>query len=148
MKNNGFGLIEILLVIVIIALIFILPKGFTTLPSNTLVEENNSKKNTFLIEVKNVYKKVEETYISSKLNNKPIYRINSEDDSKLAMSGKSLKYCIILNNDGQILFFNASNGKYNIEIDKNQSFEDLKRENVKEGSLDDFDCKSIPVTLD
>lgn len=64
------------------------------------------------------------------------------------MSGKSLKYCIILNNDGQILFLNASNGKYNIEIDKNQSFEDLKQENVKEGSLDDFDCKSIPVTLD
>lgn len=91
---------------------------------------------------------LEETYISSKLNNKPIYRINSEDDSKLDMSGKSLKYCIILNNDGQILFLNASNGKYNIEIDKNQSFEDLKRENVKEGSLDDFDCKSIPVTLD
>ena len=57
MKNNGFGLIEILLVIVIIALIFILPKGFTTLPSNTLVEENNSKKNTFLIEVKNCYVK-------------------------------------------------------------------------------------------
>ena len=61
---------------------------------------------------------------------KPIYRINCEDDSELDMSGKSLKYCIILNNDGQILFLNASNGKYNIEIDKNQSFEDLKRENV------------------
>lgn len=64
------------------------------------------------------------------------------------MSGKKLKYCIILNNDEKIFFLNASDGKYNIEIDKNQSFEDLKQENIKDGSLDDFDCKSIPATLD
>lgn len=140
--KKGFTLVELLAVIAILSILVII-----AIP-NVIDLYIKSKKEIFVTEVKNVYKKVEETYISSKLNNKPIYRINSEDDSKLDMSGKSLKYCIILNNDGQIFFLNASNGKYNIEIDKNQSFEDLKRENVKEGSLDDFDCKSIPVTLD
>lgn len=140
--KKGFTLVELLAVIAILAILVII-----ALP-NIIELYNKSKKEIFVTEVKNVYKKAEETYISSKLNNKPIYRINSEDNSKLDMSGKKLKYCIILNNDGKILFLNASDGKYNIEIDKNQSFEDLKQENIKDGSLDDFDCKSIPATLD
>ena len=86
MKNNGFGLIEILLVIVIIALIFILPKGFTTLPSNTLVEENNSKKNTFLIEVKNVYNSANTKYITEKMNGNILNIIKSSDTNKLELT--------------------------------------------------------------
>lgn len=88
--KKGFTLVELLAVIAILVNI--------TIP-NVIDLYIKSKKEIFVTEVKNVYKKVEETHISSKLNNKPIYRINFEDDSKLDMSGKSLKYCIILNND-------------------------------------------------
>lgn len=140
--KKGFTLVELLAVIAILSILVII-----AIP-NVIGLYMKSKKEVFVTEVKNVYKKVEETYISSKFKNEPIYRINSEDDSKLDLSGKRLKYCIILNNDGKVLFLNASDGKYNIEIGKNQSFEDLKQENVKDGSLDDFDCKSIPATIE
>lgn len=66
-------------------------KGFT------LVElYNKSKKEIFVTEVKNIYKKVEETYVSTKLKEEHIFRINSEDNTKLDMNGNKLKYCIIL----------------------------------------------------
>lgn len=140
--NKGFTLVELLAVIAILSILVII-----AIP-NVIELYVNSKKEIFITEVKNVYKKAEEKYVSSKFSNDYIYRIDSEDETALDMSGKRLKYCIILRNDGKIMFMNVSDGKYNIEMNKNQTFESLTKENVKEGSLDDFNCKKVPATLE
>ena len=62
MKNKGFGLISLLAVVVIIIVIIVLSKQFTLLPSDTIVKDNNLKKSTFLIEVKNVYNEANRYY--------------------------------------------------------------------------------------
>lgn len=62
------------------------------------------------------------------------------------MNGNKLKYCIILNDEGKILFMNVSDGNYIIEI--NNKLEDINKDNVTEGNLNDFNCKSIPATLE
>lgn len=138
MKNNGFGLIEILLVIVIIALIFILPKGFTTLPSNTLVEENNSKKNTFLIEVKNVYNSANTKYITEKMNGNILNIIKSSDTNKLELTS-SLDYCIRYDN-GTISSMKVSNEKYHIIYTKNTDINKLTESDIIDGKLEDMSC--------
>ena len=138
MKNNGFGLIEILLVIVIIALIFILPKGFTTLPSDTLVEENNSKKNTFLIEVKNVYNSANTKYITEKMNGNILNIIKSSDTNKLELTS-SLDYCIRYDN-GTISSMKVGNDNYNINFSKDIDINNLTIKDIKDGKLESLDC--------
>ena len=138
MKNNGFGLIEILLVIVIIALIFILPKGFTTLPSNTLVEENNSKNNTFLIEVKNVYNSANTKYITEKMNGNILNIIKSSDTNKLELTS-SLDYCIRYDN-GTISSMKVGNGDYHIIYSNEKSINDLNINDIIKGKLEEIDC--------
>lgn len=138
MKNNGFGLIEILLVIVIIALIFILPKGFTTLPSNTLVEENNSKKNTFLIEVKNVYNEANRKYIEESIKGNILDTISSDDLNNLNMSSK-LDYCIKYDN-GTVSSMKVSNEKYHIIYTKNTDINKLTESDIIDGKLEDMSC--------
>ncbi len=140
--KKGFTLIELLAVIAILAILVII-----AIP-NIIELYNKSKKKIFVTEVKNVYKKVEETYVSTKLKEEHIFRINSEDNTKLDMNGNKLKYCIILNDEGKILFMNVSDGNYIIEINKNNKFEDINKDNVTEGNLNDFNCKSIPATLE
>lgn len=138
MKNNGFGLIEILVVIVIIALIFILPKGFTTLPSDTLVEENNSKKNTFLIEVKNVYNSANTKYITEKMNGNILNTIKSSDTNKLDLTS-SLDYCIRYDN-GIIVNMIVGNDDYNISYSSDMNINNLTIENIKDGKIENLDC--------
>lgn len=140
--KKGFTLIELLAVIAILAILVII-----AIP-NIIELYNKSKKEIFVTEIKNVYKKVEENYVSTKLKEEHIFRINSEDNTKLDMNGNKLKYCIILNDEGKILFMNASDGNYIIEINKNNKFEDINKDNVTEGNLNDFNCKSIPATLE
>ena len=83
--KKGFTLVELLAVIAILSILVII-----AIP-NVIDLYIKSKKEIFVTEVKNVYKKVEETYISSKLNNKPIYRINSE--GPLILWSYSSIYC-------------------------------------------------------
>ena len=74
MKNKGFGLISLLAVIVIIIMVIIvLSKQFTTLPSDTIIENNNPKKNTFLIEVKNVYNEANRKYTDESLEGNSLH---------------------------------------------------------------------------
>lgn len=140
--KKGFTLVELLAVIAILSILVII-----AIP-NVIGLYNKSKRKLFVTEVKTVYKKIEENYITNRINDKLVLRISSEDETKLDMSGKKLKYCFILNSSGKVLYMNASDGKYNIELKGKQTFEDLQEENVRDGNLDDFDCKSVPATLE
>ena len=57
---------------------------------------NKAQKETFLTEAKKVYTEAENKFISSSITGNTVKVINSEDSSKLDMTGEKLQYCIIL----------------------------------------------------
>ena len=134
MKNKGFTLVELLAVIAILAILVII-----ALP-NVLKMFNDSKKNSFLTEAKTVYSEVSKKYISESMKGNKLTYISSEDDTKLDMTGKSLKYCALLNADGSVKSMKVSNGEWIAELSGNKKITDLKSTDLKNGNLDNEEC--------
>ncbi len=132
--RNGFTLVELLAVIAILAILVII-----ALP-NVINMYNKAQKETFLTEAKKVYSESEKKFISNSISNKQTKIINSEDSTKLDMTGKKLQYCIILNNNGKVNNMKVSNGKWIASLDNNKSIEDLTIDDLEEGNLDDYNC--------
>ena len=134
MKNKGFTLVELLAVIAILAILVII-----ALP-NVLKMFNDSKKNSFLTEAKTVYSEVSKKYISESMKGNKLTYVSSEDDTKLDMTGKSLKYCVLLNADGSVKSMKVSNGEWIAELSGNKKITDLKSTDLKNGNLDNEEC--------
>ena len=134
MKNKGFTLVELLAVIAILAILVII-----ALP-NVLKMFNDSKKNSFLTEAKTVYSEVSKKYISESMKGNKLTYVSSEDDTKLDMTGKSLKYCVLLNADGSVKSMKVSNGEWIAELPSGKKITDLKNADLKDGNLNDYDC--------
>ena len=134
MKNKGFTLVELLAVIAILAILVII-----ALP-NVLKMFNDSKKNSFLTEAKTVYSEVSKKYISESMKGNKLTYVSSEDDTKLDMTGKSLKYCVLLNADGSVKSMKVSNGEWIAELPSGKKITDLKSSDLKDGNLDNEEC--------
>ena len=135
MKNNkGFTLVELLAVIAILAILVII-----ALP-NVLKMFNDSKKNSFLTEAKTVYSEVSKKYISESMKGNKLTYVSSEDNTKLDMTGKSLKYCVLLNADGSVKSMKVSNGTWIAELSGNKKITDLKSSDLKDGNLANEEC--------
>ena len=134
MKNKGFTLVELLAVIAILAILVII-----ALP-NVLKMFNDSKKNSFLTEAKTVYSEVSKKYISESMKGNKLTYVSSEDDTKLDMTGKSLKYCVLLNADGSVKSMKVSNGEWIAELPSGKKIADLKSSDLKDGNLDNEEC--------
>ena len=135
MKNKGFTLVELLAVIAILAILVII-----ALP-NVLKMFNDAKKNSFLIEAKTVYSEAPNKYISERMKGNKLTYISSEDDTKLDMTGKSLKYCVLLNADGSVKSMKVSNGEWIAELPDNKKITDLKITDLKPIPTDyKFEC--------
>ena len=143
MKNKkGFTLVELLAVIAILAILVII-----ALP-NVINMYNKAQKETFLTEVKKIHSEAEKKYISSSINGNTIKTINSEDNSKLDMTGEKLQYCINLNNSGKVTSMKVSNGKWIASLENGKSIEDLTIDDLEDGNLDDYKCigtSSVPA---
>ena len=126
MKNKGFTLVELLAVIAILAILVII-----ALP-NVLKMFNDSKKNSFLTEAKTIYSEVSKKYISESMKGNKLTYISSEDDTKLDMTGKSLKYCVLLNADGSVKSMKVSNGEWIAELPSGKKITDLKSSDLKD----------------
>ncbi len=136
--RNGFGLIEILVVIVIIALILILlPKQITTLPSDIKVEDNSANKNTFLIEVKNIYNEANNKYTEESMNGNKLSIINN-NENKLNVAS-NINYCIKFNNR-VITNMKVSNEKYHIIYTNDKNISDITVNDIKDSKLEDMSC--------
>lgn len=138
MKNKGFGLISLLAVVVIIMVIIVLSKQFTILPSDTIVKDNNPKKSTFIIEVKNVYNEANRKYIEESIKGNILDTISSNDLNNLNMSSK-LDYCIKYDN-GTISSMEVSNEKYHIIYTKDMDINKLTESDIIDGKLEDMSC--------
>ena len=134
MKNKGFTLVELLAVIAILAILVII-----ALP-NVLKMFNDSKKNSFLTEAKTIYSEVSKKYISESMKGNKLTYISSEDDTKLDMTGKSLKYCVLLNADGSVKSMKVSNGEWIAELPSGKKITDLNSSDLKDGNLDNEEC--------
>ena len=137
MKNKGFTLVELLAVIAILAILVII-----ALP-NVLKMFNDSKKNSFLTEAKTLYSEVSKKYISESMKGNKLTYVSSEDDTKLDMTGKSLKYCVLLNADGSVKSMKVSNGEWIAELPSGKKITDLKSSDLKAvPSGYKFECKA------
>ena len=121
-------MIAILAILVIIAL------------PNVINMYNSARKETFLTEAKKIYTESEKKFISSSISGSPTKVINSEDNTKLDMTGKKLKYCIILNNSGKVKSMKVSNGQWIASLENGKKIEDLTADDLVEGNLDDYTC--------
>ena len=136
MKNKkGFTLVELLAVIAILAILVII-----ALP-NVINMYNKAQKETFLTEAKKVYSESEKKFISNSISNKQTKIINSEDSTKLDMTGKKLQYCVILNSSGKVTDMKVSNGKWIASLN-GKAVEDLTIDDLENGNLDDYNCGS------
>ena len=135
MNKKGFTLVELLAVIAILAILVII-----ALP-NVLKMFNDSKKNSFLTEAKTVYSEVSKKYISESRKGNKLTYVSSEDDTKLDMTGKSLKYCVLLNADGSVKNMKVLNGEWIVELPDNKKITDLKITDLKPIPTDyKFEC--------
>ena len=136
MKNKkGFTLVELLAVIAILAILVVI-----ALP-NVINMYNKAQKETFLTEAKKVYSESEKKFISNSISNKQTKIINSEDSTKLDMTGKKLQYCVILNSSGKVTDMKVSNGKWIASLN-GKAVEDLTIDDLEDGNLDDYNCGS------
>ena len=142
MKNKGFTLVELLAVIAILAILVII-----ALP-NVLKMFNDAKKNSFLTEAKTVYSEVSKKYISESMKGNKLTYVSSEDDTKLDMTGKSLKYCVLLNADGSVKSMKVLNGEWIVELPDNKKITDLKITDLKQIPTDyKFECTSTSTVI-
>ena len=98
MKNKGFTLVELLAVIAILAVLTIL-----VLP-NVLNLYNESRKNTFLIEVKSIFNSVDIKYMKQSINESDgmvCYRLEG-DENTVPLSGRQLYYYVKVTRSGNI----------------------------------------------
>ena len=142
MRNrNGFTLVELLAVIAILAILVIL-----ALP-NVINMFNQARKQTFVTEAKKIYTEAGKKFVSSSISGSPVKVINSEDESKLDMTGKKLQYCIILDNSGNVKSMKVSNGQWIASLDGNKQIEDLTTDDLTDGNLDGYNCSSNTPTI-
>ena len=134
MKNKGFTLVELLAVIAILAILVII-----ALP-NVLKMYNTSKKNIFLVEAKEIYGEVSKKYISESLKGNKLSYVNSEDNTKLEMTGNELKYCIQVDGKGKITAMKIGNNNYYLFYDGSKDISKLDLNDVYDGKYVQNKC--------
>ena len=139
-NRKGFTLVELLAVIAILAILVII-----ALP-NVINMYNKAQKEIFLTEAKKVHSEAEKRFISNSISAKPTKVINSEDNTKLDMTGEKLQYCVILDNKGKVTSMKVSNGKWIASLDNGKTVDDLSIDDLEEGSLDGYKCSSKTVS--
>ncbi len=115
MNKKGFTLVELLAVIAILAILVII-----ALP-NVLKMFNDSKKNSFMTEVRDIYKQAQtqfiadsmttaggKTYAAAKLN-------CTSGTTPLELQGRELKYVVVLDNTGKVTSISVADGTYYYE---------------------------------
>ena len=136
-NKKGFTLVELLAVIAILAILVII-----ALP-NVLNMYIKARKTAFLTEAKTIYKEAEKKYISNSISNDDTKVIDSENNTKLDMTGEKLRYCIVLDSKGKVELLKASNGKYVVDVYKDDDLSNFDIDRITEGNLDEYKCNGV-----
>ena len=139
-NKKGFTLVELLAVIAILAILVII-----ALP-NVMNMYTRAQKETFLTETKKIYNEAEKKYISNTISGNKLLKIDSDDNTKLDMTGEKLQYCVILNNKGKVTNMKVSNGKWIASLDNGKTIDELTIDDLEDGNLDDNICSKNQIT--
>ncbi|MGM9878065.1 MAG: type II secretion system protein [Bacilli bacterium] len=139
--KKGFTLMELLLVMVIVAVIFLVG-AFTVLNYYQKV-----KKDTFLTESMTIYKESKKMFSSEYMKGNILSVISTDEGEKaLDLTDVSLKYCVNLTSDGDVEKYKITNGIYYIE---GTNKEDITVSNTKYGNfVNKFNCDYILDSTD
>lgn len=132
MNNKGLTLVELLAVIAVLGILLVI--AVPTL--NNVID--TSKINTFLIESKNIYRaaKIKAVDLADTSDGGII---SSSGENKLDIDGNSLEYCIMIDNNAEIISIVVSNGKY--IISGGSDFLSLDSESVSMGNMNNYVCE-------
>ena len=115
MKKNAFTLVELLAVIVIMGVL-----SLVVLP-NVINSFNDSKKNTFLNELRLAYKVAKQQFVKDSaygIDDRIYSNCSSCSLDKLDLSGRSeFKYLIKIDREGCINEYKATDGTYQYSFD-------------------------------
>lgn len=133
-KKNGFAIIELMFVLIILAFIFVFISPYVI---NTYL---NAQKDTFVVEAKNIYSKASEKYAAELVFGKKYLTITDTDESSLKYGEGKIKYCVHMTPDGYVQDIKVVKGKYYLE--GGSDFTKIaKVENIKYGEMfDKFSC--------
>lgn len=113
MNKKGFTLVELLAVIAILAILVII-----ALP-NVLKMFNDSKKNSFMTEVRDIYKQAQTQFIADSMTTPGAKTyasttLNCTDTSikALDLQGRSIDYLVVLDATGKVTSISVSDGTY------------------------------------
>ena len=130
MKKKGFTLVELLAVIAIIAVLSI------TIAPNVIRMFNNSKKQNFISETREVCRLATNTYIRESvkiLDAKSYYKFNSDTSNALGLNGRDeFKYYVKVNTDGEVVGILTWDGTYTIKMTNPNGIEPV---DITESSL-------------
>lgn len=139
MNKKGFTLVELLAVIAVLAILIIF-----ALP-NVIKMLDKAKKETFVNEVKTLYKAAERKYLSEQINGNDLSntRVCSEGEDVLGING-NLEYCVEYDESGKVNNLEASNNKYNVTLNDLSSVSDI---DTKIGNVDSLLEGSLAPSL-
>ena len=148
MNKKGFTLVELLAVIAILAILVII-----ALP-NVLKMFNDSKKNSFINEVREVFKTAQNQYMASQINSTtPQTAFNNACATKvlLDMQGRAasgqLKYLVVLTDAGETASVIVTDGTYTYEKTGIKDVSEITDADVSDGdgtakiTADTVNCK-------
>ena len=150
MKNKGFTLVELLAVIAILAILIII-----ALP-NIMDMFNQAKKNSFLIEVKEIYNTAKSKWINDSLgeSKERIYaRSNSEVClNQLVLTGrKEIEYYIKISKSGNVIEYYATDGTYGfkyvgLNLEESEIKDAFRMDELSEDDYFEIKCNGILIT--
>lgn len=134
MKNkNGFTLMELLFVMVILAVLVLI--AYPTV----LNKYNDAKKASFLTEAKTVINESNKKYSAEHMMGNKIDYIAYNANVTLDLTNNKLKYCVNLEGAGNVKYTKISDGEYFVE-GSGDEIKKAKVDVVKHGIFDKFDC--------
>ena len=134
--KKGFTLIELLAVIAIMAVLVI------TLAPNVVSTFNNTKKQNFISETREVCRQATNTYLRESImsyENKIYNNIETSPANKLDLQGrKEFKYIVYVNTDGEVIGILTYDGTNSILV--------VNANGIEPNSIDDNDLYSVDAT--
>ena len=135
MNKKGFTLVELLAVIAILAILITL-----VLP-NVIKIFNDSKRDMFLSEAKNIYKEANRKFVNESVKGNVVSNITKENNKLSLSSDSDIDYKIRLDEDGHIIKFQVSNSSYCIS-GKYNDVNDITIDDVHDGECNVKYCKT------
>lgn len=146
MKRKGFTLVELLAVIAILAILVII-----ALP-NVLKMFNDSKRNSFMTEARNIYNEAEKKYLSNQISGNLLTTYSNDTSlcdsgvSKcdLDLSGRTnIDYLIKTNTSGKIIYLLIKDESYEVELGDMSS--EINATDITSSTIKDITTKTVTL---